>query len=107
MACSRPCLPSSCGPAPLANSCKEPCVLHCADSTAAIEPSPVVVTLPGPILTSFPQSTAVGSSLSAAVGSSLSARGVPVSSGGAPGFGRFTGLGSGLCGPLRWRKLCW
>ncbi|KFP98041.1 Beta-keratin-related protein, partial [Leptosomus discolor] len=66
-----------CGPAPLANSCNEPCVLRCADSTSVIEPSPVVVTLPGPIQ----KSTAVGSSLSAAVGSSLSAGGVPVSSG--------------------------
>ncbi|NXV40125.1 KRFJ protein, partial [Rissa tridactyla] len=56
MSCSRPCLPFSCGPAPLANSCNEPCVLRCADSTTVIEPSPVVVTLPGPILTSFPQS---------------------------------------------------
>ncbi|NXJ58907.1 KRFJ protein, partial [Spizaetus tyrannus] len=82
MSCYRPCLPFPCGPAPLANSCNEPCVLRCADSTTVIEPSPVVVTLPGPILTSFPQSTAVGSSLSAAVGSSLSAGGVPVSSGG-------------------------
>ncbi|KFQ16303.1 Beta-keratin-related protein, partial [Leptosomus discolor] len=55
---------------------------------------------PGPILTSFPQSTAVGSSLSAAVGSSLSAGGVPISSGATLGSGRFTGLGSNLCGPL-------
>ncbi|XP_065545125.1 LOW QUALITY PROTEIN: uncharacterized protein LOC136019155 [Lathamus discolor] len=47
-------------------SCSEPCVARCADSTVFIEASPVVVTLPGPILTSFPQSTAVGSSLSAA-----------------------------------------
>ncbi|NWU73679.1 KRF1 protein, partial [Pterocles burchelli] len=82
MSCHRPCLPFPCGPAPLANSCNEPCVQRCADSTAVIEPSPVVVTLPGPILTSFPQSTAVGSSLSAAVGSSLSTGGVPISSGG-------------------------
>ncbi|NWW90221.1 KRFJ protein, partial [Rhynochetos jubatus] len=58
------------------------CVVRCADSTVAIDVSPVVVTLPGPILTSFPQSTAVGSSLSAAVGSSLSSGGVPISSGG-------------------------
>ncbi|KFP79795.1 Beta-keratin-related protein, partial [Apaloderma vittatum] len=67
MSCYRPCLPFTCGPAPLASSCNEPCVQRCPDSTTVIEPSPVVVTLPGPILTSFPQSTAVGSSLSAAV----------------------------------------
>ncbi|NXK99466.1 KRFJ protein, partial [Mesembrinibis cayennensis] len=80
MSCYRPCFPFPCGPAPLANSCSEPCVLRCVDSTTVIEPSPVVVTLLGPILTSFSQSTAVGSSLSAAVGSSLSAGGVPISS---------------------------
>ncbi|NWW55484.1 KRFT protein, partial [Pedionomus torquatus] len=51
MSCFRPCLPRSCGacgPTPLASSCSEPCVARCADSTVAIEASPVVVTLPGP-----------------------------------------------------------
>ncbi|KAL9823747.1 feather keratin 1-like [Geothlypis trichas] len=88
----QPCQP--CGPTPLGSSCNEPCVRQCQDSTVAIQPSPVVVTLPGPILSSFPQNTAVGSSTSAAVGSILSSQGVPISSG---GFG-LSGLGSGLCG---------
>ncbi|NXE99986.1 KRF1 protein, partial [Menura novaehollandiae] len=74
----RPCQP--CGPTPLANSCNEPCVRQCQDSTVIIEPSPVVVTLPGPILSSFPQNTVVGSSIS--VGSILSCDGVPINSGG-------------------------
>ncbi|XP_053820894.1 feather keratin 1-like [Vidua chalybeata] len=95
MSCYSPCRPCQpCGPTPLANSCNEPCVRQCQDSTVFIQPSPVVVTLPGPILSSFPQNTAVGSSTSAAVGNILSSQGVPISSG---GFG-LSGLGSGLCG---------
>ncbi|XP_068068202.1 feather keratin 1-like [Anomalospiza imberbis] len=95
MSCYSPCRPCQpCGPTPLANSCNEPCVRQCQDSTVFIQPSPVVVTLPGPILSSFPQNTVVGSSTSAAVGSILSSEGVPISSG---GFG-LSGLGSGLCG---------
>ncbi|XP_075578712.1 feather keratin Cos1-1/Cos1-3/Cos2-1-like [Pelecanus crispus] len=83
MSCYSPCLPCQpCGPTPLANSCNEPCVRQCQNSTVVIEPSPVVVTLPGPILSSFPQNTVVGSSTSAAVGSILSSQGVPISSGG-------------------------
>ncbi|KAK4811744.1 hypothetical protein QYF61_005312 [Mycteria americana] len=89
MACYSPCLPAACGPTPLANSCNEPCVIRCADSSVAIQPSPVLVTLPGPILSSFPQSTAVGSTASAAVGSSLSAGSVPIASGGSLGLGGF------------------
>ena len=95
MSCYNQCLPCQpCGPTPLANSCNEPCVRQCQDSTIAIQPPAVVVTLPGPILSSFPQNTAVGSSTSAAVGSILSSEGVPISSG---GFG-LSGLGSRLCG---------
>ncbi|KAK4808437.1 hypothetical protein QYF61_004890 [Mycteria americana] len=98
MSCYNQCLPCApcqpCGPTPLANSCNEPCVRQCQDSTVVIQPSPVVVTLPGPILSSFPQSTAVGSSTSAAVGSILSSEGVPISSG---GFG-LSGFGSRYCG---------
>ncbi|NWY36340.1 KRF2 protein, partial [Sylvia atricapilla] len=86
MSCYSPCRPCQpCGPTPLANSCNEPCVRQCQDSTVAIQPSPpspVVVTLPGPILSSFPQNTAVGSSTSAAVGNILSCDGVPINSGG-------------------------
>ncbi|GAB0199300.1 feather keratin Cos1-1/Cos1-3/Cos2-1 [Grus japonensis] len=82
MSCYNQCLPCQpCGPTPLANSCNEPCVRQCQNSTVVIEPSPVVVILPGPILSSFPQSTAVGSSTSAAVGSILSRDGVPINSG--------------------------
>nr|XP_013225564.1 feather keratin Cos1-1/Cos1-3/Cos2-1-like [Columba livia] len=82
MSCCNPCLPCQpCGPTPLANSCNEPCVRQCQNSTVVIEPSPVVVTLPGPILSSFPQNTVVGSSTSAAVGRILSCDGVPINSG--------------------------
>ncbi|GAB0197909.1 cAMP-dependent protein kinase inhibitor alpha [Grus japonensis] len=41
MSCYSPCLPAACGPTPLANSCNEPCVIRCADSSVAIQPSPV------------------------------------------------------------------
>ncbi|XP_025750370.2 feather keratin 4-like [Manacus vitellinus] len=85
MSCYDLCAP--CAPTPLANSCSEPCVRQCQDSTYVLQPPAVVVTLPGPILSSFPQSTAVGSSASAALGSSLSSDGVPVSSGGSSGLG--------------------
>ncbi|NXO02498.1 KRFJ protein, partial [Rhinopomastus cyanomelas] len=57
--------PASLSPADqphLANSCYEPGMLRCVDSTFVTEPSLVVMTLLVPILTSFPQSTAVGSS---------------------------------------------
>ncbi|XP_062367292.1 feather keratin 1-like [Cinclus cinclus] len=97
MSCYDLCAPTSCGPTPLANSCNEPCVRQCQDSTYVIQPSPVMVTLPGPILSSFPQNTAVGSSASAAVGSTLSEEGIPISSGssssGLGGFGGFGGFG--------------
>ncbi|XP_017694868.1 PREDICTED: feather keratin Cos1-1/Cos1-3/Cos2-1-like [Lepidothrix coronata] len=83
MSCYTPCRPCQpCGPTPLANSCNEPCVRQCQDSTVVIEPPAVLVTLPGPILSSFPQNTVVGSSTSAAVGSILSCDGVPINSGG-------------------------
>ncbi|KAK4808550.1 hypothetical protein QYF61_009853 [Mycteria americana] len=82
MSCYDQCLPCQpCGPTPLANSCNEPCVRQCHNSTVVIQPSPMVVTLPGPILSSFPQNTVVGSSTSAAVGSILSCDGVPITSG--------------------------
>ncbi|XP_009097440.2 feather beta keratin-like [Serinus canaria] len=110
MSCYDLCAPTSCGPTPLANSCNEPCVRQCQDSTYVIQPSPVVVTLPGPILSSFPQNTAVGSSASAAVGDALSAGGVPINSGSSSGLGSlgYSGLGglygrsyrrSNRCGP--------
>ncbi|NXA57571.1 KRF1 protein, partial [Nothocercus julius] len=82
MSCYAPCVPRwPCSPTLLANSCNEPCVRQCQNSTVVIEPSPVVVTLPGPILSSFPQNTTVGSSTFAAIGSILSCEGVPINSG--------------------------
>ncbi|KFQ84010.1 Feather keratin Cos1-1/Cos1-3/Cos2-1, partial [Phoenicopterus ruber ruber] len=75
-----PCLPCwPCSQTPLANSCTEPCVRQCQDSTIGIEPSPtsgcppppMVVPLPSPILSFFPQTTTVGPSTSAAVSSIL------------------------------------
>ncbi|XP_050186307.1 feather beta keratin-like [Myiozetetes cayanensis] len=103
MACYERCSSTSCGPTPLANSCNEPCVRQCQDSTVVIQPSPVVVTLPGPILSSFPQNTTVGSSASAAVGSALCAEGVPINSGSSLGLGSFgyPGLGGGYNRPYR------
>ncbi|NXK43370.1 KRF1 protein, partial [Piprites chloris] len=65
-----------CGPTPLANSCNEPCVRQCQDSTVVIQPSPVVVTA------AYWELSLVGSSTSAAVGSILSCDGVPINSGG-------------------------
>ncbi|NXX13951.1 KRFB protein, partial [Podargus strigoides] len=92
------CAPTTCGPTPLANSCNEPCVRQCQESTYVIQPPPVVVTFPGPILSSFPQNTAVGSTTSAAVGSTLSSEGVPINSGNSLGTGSF---GSGYSRPYR------
>ncbi|XP_075346547.1 feather keratin Cos2-3-like isoform X1 [Mycteria americana] len=95
MSCYDQCLPCRpCGPTPLANSCNEPCVRQCQNSTVVIQPSPVVVTLPGPILSSFPQNTVVGSSTSAAVGSILSCDGVPITS----GCCDLSGISSRYCG---------
>ncbi|NWV56083.1 KRCL protein, partial [Daphoenositta chrysoptera] len=58
------CVPT-CGLAPtcpLADSCNEPCVRQCPDSTVVIQPPASVVTFPGPILSSYPQQSSVGSS---------------------------------------------
>ncbi|KAM9188947.1 feather beta keratin-like [Mergus octosetaceus] len=98
MSCYDLCLPSSCGPRPLATSCNEPCYRRCGDSTTVIQPPTVVVTLPGPILSSYPQNTVVGSTASAAVGSYLRCCGVPVASSGARGLGKagLLCLGGGL-----------
>ncbi|NXL52956.1 KRSC protein, partial [Podilymbus podiceps] len=83
MSCYDLCSTSACGvyrPQPLADSCNEPCVRQCPDSTTVIQPPPVVVTLPGPILSSFPQDAVVGSS------------GAPVF-GGYGGYGAYGGYG--------------
>ncbi|KAK4805719.1 hypothetical protein QYF61_022477 [Mycteria americana] len=101
MSCYDQCLPCRpCGPTPLANSCNEPCVRQCQNSTVVIQPSPVVVTLPGPILSSFPQNTIVGSSTSAAVGSILSCDGVPITS----GCCDLSGISSRYCGRRCWQQ---
>ncbi|NXB75763.1 KRCL protein, partial [Donacobius atricapilla] len=71
MSCSSLCVPS-CGvatPAPLADTCNEPCVRQCPDSTVVIQPPASVVTFPGPILSSSPQQSAVGSAGAPYVGS--------------------------------------
>ncbi|XP_039246024.1 feather keratin B-4-like [Pipra filicauda] len=94
LACYDLCRP--CGPTPLANSCNEPCVRQCQDSTVLIQPSPVRVTFPGPIMTSFPQSTFVGSTAGAALGTELNVQGQPISgSFGAGGYGLGYGRGFG------------
>ncbi|NWV33693.1 KRCL protein, partial [Grantiella picta] len=83
------CVPTCgvCPTCPLADSCNEPCVRQCPDSTAVIQPPPVVVTFPGPILSSFPQQSAVGSSgapyVAAGSGGSFGRGG----SGGSGGYG--------------------
>ncbi|NXT27228.1 KRSC protein, partial [Syrrhaptes paradoxus] len=85
MSCYDLCSTSACGvyrPQPLADSCNEPCVRQCPDSTTVIQPPPVVVTLPGPILSSFPQDSVVGSA------------GAPVF-GGSLGYGGYGSLGYG------------
>ncbi|NXK71043.1 KRSC protein, partial [Sylvietta virens] len=58
-------------PQPIAESCNELCARQCPDSSALIQPPPVVVTFPGPILSSFPQQAVVGSSGAPAFGGSL------------------------------------
>ncbi|NXN63358.1 KRF1 protein, partial [Himantopus himantopus] len=76
-----PCLPCQpCSLPSLANSCNEPCVRQCQDSTVVTEPPPVVVTLPGPVLSSFPQNTVVRSSTCAVIDSILSCDGVSIAS---------------------------
>ncbi|NWJ02517.1 KRSC protein, partial [Crypturellus undulatus] len=58
-------------PQPIAESCNELCARQCPDSTALIQPPPVVVTFPGPILSSFSQQAVVGSSGAPSFGGSL------------------------------------
>ncbi|XP_074020470.1 feather keratin 4-like isoform X2 [Numenius arquata] len=76
-------------PQPIAESCNELCARQCPDSTAFIQPPPVVVTFPGPILSSFPQQAVVGSSGAPAFGGNLGL-------GGLYGAGATQGSG-GLC----------
>ncbi|KAM9368417.1 scale keratin-like [Phaethornis superciliosus] len=76
-------------PQPIAESCNELCARQCPDSSAFIQPPPVVVTFPGPILSSFPQQAVVGSAGAPAFGGSLGL-------GGLYGAGATQGSG-GLC----------
>ncbi|XP_031949212.1 claw keratin-like [Corvus moneduloides] len=96
------CVPT-CGvatPAPLADTCNEPCVRQCPDSTVVIQPPASVVTFPGPILSSFPQHSSVGSAGAPFVGGGSSGRrGGYGGSGGYGGYGGFGGYGGyGSCG---------
>ncbi|NWR53390.1 KRCL protein, partial [Regulus satrapa] len=101
MSCSSLCLPT-CGvatPAPLADTCNEPCVRQCPDSTVVIQPPASVVTFPGPILSSFPQQSAVGSAgapyVGAGSGGSFGGRGGygGWGYGGSGGYGGYGGFG--------------
>ncbi|XP_014816904.1 PREDICTED: scale keratin-like [Calidris pugnax] len=76
-------------PQPIAESCNDLCTRQCPDSTAFIQPPPVMVTFPGPILSSFPQQAVVGSSGAPAFGGNLGL-------GGLYGAGATQGSG-GLC----------
>ncbi|XP_065516181.1 scale keratin-like [Lathamus discolor] len=80
-------------PQPIAESCNELCARQCPDSSAFIQPPPVVVTFPGPILSSFPQQAVVGSSGAPAFGGNLGlgglyGAGATQASGGLCTFGR-------------------
>ncbi|XP_032910543.1 scale keratin-like [Catharus ustulatus] len=95
MSCYDLCTPktSVAVPQPIAESCNELCARQCPESSALIQPPPVVVTFPGPILTSFPQQAVVGSSGAPAFGGSLGlgglyGAGATQASGGLCTFGR-------------------
>lgn len=100
-------------PQPIAESCNELCARQCPDSTAFIQPPPVVVTFPGPILSSFPQQAVVGSSGAPAFGGSLGlgglyGAGATQGSGGLCTFGR--PYASPACSPYllpRYSKKLW
>ncbi|NXX99491.1 KRCL protein, partial [Centropus bengalensis] len=101
MSCSSLCN-TSCGvatPAPLADTCNEPCVRQCPDSELVIRPPPVMVTIPGPILSSFPQFSIVDSAgFPAVAGSNGGTFGRSAGLGGFGGFGGYRGYG-GYGGP--------
>ncbi|XP_074385604.1 uncharacterized protein LOC141725583 isoform X1 [Zonotrichia albicollis] len=104
MSCSSLCVPS-CGvatPAPLADTCNEPCVRQCPDSTVVIQPPASVITFPGPILSSFPQQSAVGSAgapyVGAGSGGAFGSRGGYGGYGALGGYGGYGGWGYGSRG---------
>ncbi|XP_031949279.1 scale keratin-like [Corvus moneduloides] len=100
-------------PQPIAESCNELCARQCPDSSAFIQPPPVVVTFPGPILSSFPQQAVVGSSGAPAFGGSLGlgglyGAGATQASGGLCTFGR--AYAAPACSPCvlpRYSKKLW
>ncbi|XP_057898646.1 LOW QUALITY PROTEIN: scale keratin-like [Melospiza georgiana] len=100
-------------PQPIAESCNELCARQCPDSSAFIQPPPVVVTFPGPILSSFPQQAVVGSSGAPAFGGSLGLGGLygtsaTQASGGLCTFGR--AYAAPACSPCtlpRYSKKLW
>ncbi|XP_064588571.1 claw keratin-like isoform X1 [Zonotrichia leucophrys gambelii] len=104
MSCSSLCVPT-CGvatPAPLADTCNEPCVRQCPDSTVVIQPPASVITFPGPILSSFPQQSAVGSAgapyVGAGSGGAFGSRGGYGGYGALGGYGGYGGWGYGSRG---------
>ncbi|XP_064588617.1 claw keratin-like isoform X1 [Zonotrichia leucophrys gambelii] len=104
MSCSSLCIPT-CGvatPAPLADTCNEPCVRQCPDSTVVIQPPASVITFPGPILSSFPQQSAVGSAgapyVGAGSGGAFGSRGGYGGYGALGGYGGYGGWGYGSRG---------
>ncbi|XP_054035467.1 claw keratin-like [Dryobates pubescens] len=101
MSCSSLCVPCGvCSPIPLADSCNQPCVQQCPDSTVVIQPPATVVTCPGPILSIFPQSSIVGSAGVPGVGGGYG--GTFGSYGGYGGLGGWGGYGTfGGCGGYR------
>ncbi|XP_077645454.1 feather keratin 4-like [Lonchura striata] len=100
-------------PQPIAESCNELCARQCPDSSAFIQPPPVVVTFPGPILSSFPQQAVVGSSGAPAFGGSLGlgglyGAGATQASGGLCTFGRASAAAA--CSPCalpRYSRRLW
>ncbi|XP_061866143.1 scale keratin-like [Colius striatus] len=115
MSCSELCPPkaSVAVPQPIAESCNELCARQCPDSTAFIQPPPVVVTFPGPILSSFPQQAVVGSSGAPAFGGSLGlgglyGAGATLGSGGLCTFGRaYAAPACSPCTVPRYSKKLW
>ncbi|XP_058677675.1 LOW QUALITY PROTEIN: scale keratin-like [Ammospiza caudacuta] len=100
-------------PQPIAESCNELCARQCPDSSAFIQPPPVVVTFPGPILSSFPQQAVVGSSGAPAFGGSLGlgglyGAGATQASGGLCTFGRaYAAPACSPCALPRYSKKLW
>ncbi|XP_026719707.1 scale keratin-like [Athene cunicularia] len=115
MSCYDLCPPKSgvAVPQPIAESCNELCARQCPDSSAFIQPPPVVVTFPGPILSSFPQQAVVGSSGAPAFGGNLGlgglyGAGATLGSGGLCTFGRpYASPACSPCALPRYSRKLW